>query len=162
MIKGPPMLASIALRGRLDNGGRGHTGGGDVVCLECMKTKLSLYAVIGACALCFGMPLSGRADDRVTKTKKAKQSEKQDLARQKQERTKASQTYQGEQRTRIVKRGTVTGSYIPQTYEKNGPSVNTRQPVSVYDRRDLEKNGYYSIGSSLKRVDPSITVSGTP
>lgn len=126
-----------------------------------MKSKLFLYAMIGAGALCVAMPLSGRADDRDAKSKKkVEHAEKRDAARQRQERAKASRVWQGEKRAGLTRRGTVTGSYIPQTYQKNGTQVNTQQPVSIYDRRDLERNGYYNLGSSLKRVDPSITISG--
>lgn len=128
-----------------------------------MTSKLILYSIIGACTLNLGMPLTGRADDRDSKAKKkVEQSQKADVARQRQERGKASRVWQGEKRAGLTKHEVVTGSYIPETYEKNGPRVNTHQPVSVYDRRDLERNGYYNLGSSLKRVDPSITVPGTP
>lgn len=124
-----------------------------------MKTKTSLYTVIAACTLSWGMPLSGWADDQAAKTRKTvMHAERPNADRPKPERAKASR----ESRARVVQRRAITGSHLPQEYRKAGPNVDTPQKVSVYDRHDLEKTGNLSVGSSLKRLDPSITIRNTP
>lgn len=125
-----------------------------------MKTKTSFYKVVAVCVLLgLGMPLSGRAEDQAAKTsKKIASSAKQKDGPSRSKRTKTSR----ELRDGVVKGRAITGSHVPQTYRQEGPNVDTARKVSVYDRHDLEKTGNLSVGSSLKRLDPSITLSGTP
>lgn len=99
--------------------------------------------MMATCIVGLGTPMTARADDKPRKTKKA-----------------AVQPVKTARESRIKHR-TVTGSHLPQTYEQRGIKPNTSQNVTVYDRHDLEKTGNLSVGSSLKRLDPSISISGT-
>jgi hypothetical protein len=55
----------------------------------------------------------------------------------------------------------ITGSLIKQDVTVNGNSADTASPVSVYGQQDLRAHGGgVSAADSLRRIDPSIQVSG--
>jgi hypothetical protein len=63
----------------------------------------------------------------------------------------------GHQKTDTQQYNYLTGSYLPQDVERNGPVTNGKNNVRVVDQNDLDKSGGANVTQSLRQLGVTST-----